>query len=679
MSILNGAISAKLIHPAKPPFGETLTECAFLPIPGLAALAMNDDGTVLFAAAKNEMRAYRLTDGVPQLLSRLEGLGSARQAAFYRDTLYISTRAGGLDMVDVRDPLSPRHTGTLDTLELATGVSAADGLLLVTNRHMGVEIWSLDDPQKPSYLSSFLAGEAQSVTLDGGYAYAGDWMNRRVHVVDVRDPRHPQEVSNFQVDGFADGVFVRDGLCLVASGHHSARLKNRTEYQNYPYTTPEMFENGYGTGHGLTLYDVTLPDSPEYLSEVKFPPLFVSGNDTWLVNASNQFAYVADTYNGCFVVDIHDVLAPRIIGHFLLPFSERKPDEKPPHLQTLHKPASFILPGEGKLYAAGVECGLHILDFAPAKRLAPPSPPAPPAPALAYEPVFRTSGQIHAVTVQSGTLFAAAGNEGFFALDPNDHHVLHHIKTAGVAHDIVPFGDLLVTAEGRDGVASYRYAKEEGFRLLSRLVLPGDGVRQVVAFPKEQRMAAQVGCGEIAVLRLDNDGQFTLQSVTSVGWGLYHHHLCPDPHPAGYVVAHPLGKGLVFLDVKTGEVVSSPVPEIECLCPIEEGAAVMKDGTVIFIRDRRYALLRDPSEMPLLPERLRPVPGARFRGEPFIAGDEMILVNRATGYVEVFSISDIENPRLLSAARLPGHPECAVRLGEATYVACGHEGLFRLF
>ena len=99
---------------------------------------------------------------------------------------------------------------------------------------MGVETWDVSRPEQPEYCASFWAGEAQSVCVDGDCAYVGDWMNRRVFIYSIRNPREPQLLSTFQVNGFADGVFVRDGLCLVASGHHSAALKNRRKYHDYP-------------------------------------------------------------------------------------------------------------------------------------------------------------------------------------------------------------------------------------------------------------------------------------------------------------------------------------------------------------------------------------------------------------------------------------------------------------
>ena len=351
MSILNGGVSAAVIHTEPPPFGLRLRAKARIPLPGCADVAVSPDGRTAYAVCRDRLIVYAL-DGLPEEKGSIGGLRACRQIAVSEGIAYVTARQDGLFIVDVRDPERPvllRHT---DTLELATGVCADRGLCLVANRHMGVEIRDVSDPAAPVYLASFRAGEAQSVCMDGGFAYVGDWMNRRVWIADISDPGNPRIVSSFQIDGFADGVFVRDGLCLAAGGHHSAALKNRRKYGEYPYLTPQMLRDGYGCGHGLSLFDVSVPDAPEFLSEIKFPPLF-GPVDTWRVTASGAFAYAADTHNGVFAVDISDPLRPVIAAHYPLPPTAAR--EGRPMLQPTRAAATGIACAEGTLLAAGGE------------------------------------------------------------------------------------------------------------------------------------------------------------------------------------------------------------------------------------------------------------------------------------------------------------------------------------
>jgi len=48
----------------------------------------------------------------------------------------------------------------------------------VTYRHMGVEIINVSDLCRPMHVSNVLAGEAQSVFVDGNFLYVGAWVNR---------------------------------------------------------------------------------------------------------------------------------------------------------------------------------------------------------------------------------------------------------------------------------------------------------------------------------------------------------------------------------------------------------------------------------------------------------------------------------------------------------------------
>ena len=63
MSILNGAVSAAVIHTEPPPFGRLLQVKACLPLPGCADVTVSPDGRTAYAVCRDRLVVYALDAG----------------------------------------------------------------------------------------------------------------------------------------------------------------------------------------------------------------------------------------------------------------------------------------------------------------------------------------------------------------------------------------------------------------------------------------------------------------------------------------------------------------------------------------------------------------------------------------------------------------------------------------
>ena len=192
MSILNGTYAHGTLLPEPQPFGEPFDITGEIQLENALDADTLDTGKekLLVSAGRGNLMIHRLGEnGVPVLVSELGGLGDSRQISVSEGFAYVTARADGLYICDLRNPEKPALAGRIDTLELATGVCAADGVLAVTNRHMGCELWDVREPYSPGWLGSFCCGEAQSVRLHKNLALIGDWMNRYVRIFDISDPQ----------------------------------------------------------------------------------------------------------------------------------------------------------------------------------------------------------------------------------------------------------------------------------------------------------------------------------------------------------------------------------------------------------------------------------------------------------------------------------------------------------
>jgi len=422
----------------------------------------------------------------------------------------------------------------------------------------------------------------------------------------------------------------------------------------------------------MEIFDVSNPYEPEFVSCVKFPPHFVGFPDTWRVVVSQNYAYVCDSYNGLFVIDVSDVFHPSIVAYY-------KPNYiKEP--QTLSYPLVGLACSNRHVMVCGNMTGLHVLAFegcVPVSRIR--NRPESNSSSVNCDVLFRCKGQVHTVTFCGDTIIAACGNDGLYAIS-REGQVLHHILTEGIVHDVQSDGEIVVTAEGKKGIALYTHSKQHGFKLEDRMIFK-DGntsAREIVIFGKQNVIAVQLGISEVAfVTILDNKKLEMLHDGVSCGL-LYHRHLCRMPHPEGYIGIMPLQGGVAWIAVSENGI-KGPLWSLGKVgCSVEEGIAICGNKTIL-ISNRKYAVLDKPSDTEQPSNiKMKKVSGAFLNGMPFVCGNTLILLNRCQGLVECLDITDIYNPKFIQRFWIDGHPEYAVLHQGKIYIACGHAGLFRM-
>lgn len=249
------------------------------------------NGNYLYAAGWKGLSVYDLsTPAAPRLMKRLPGV-SGRQMAMQNNRLYITARGQGLWIFDLADPAEPRLLTRFDTVELATGIAVTGNIVFVAQRIYGVEILDCTIPEKPRHIGLIRGGEIQSVAFHNNLLYCGSWGHGRITIWNVADLRNPKRVGSFQLDGYGDGMAVRGNYCYAATGMDAK-------------TGPK--EARKNRGHGLEIFDISDPARLRRVGGVKFPPSPTMLFDSWTVTVSGTTAYVADTINGIYLVNVAD-------------------------------------------------------------------------------------------------------------------------------------------------------------------------------------------------------------------------------------------------------------------------------------------------------------------------------------------------------------------------------------
>ena len=531
---------------------------------------------------------------------------------------------------------------------------------------MGCELWDVRDPFSPGFLGCFYCGEAQSVWLYGNLALIGDWMNRKVRIFDITDPASASEISSFSVDGFADGVCVVETkderhphgrtICLCATGHHSSRLRNRRKYQNYSFVTPEMLAEGYGCGHGVEIFDITDPYDPEFISSIKAPPHF-GGIDSWRVFAGDGFCYFTDSMNGIFEIDLSDIYHPVFTKNFRLPTLENQ-NPTPPSIQLRRRSITGAALTQGFICAAG-ETGVTIMRGVERKL-------SKPSARLNFPEKSVRNSQYHSFAKLGDMLFIAAGDAGLIVRGKDEKI----FPTKGACLDVIAKNDLIITAENHAGIALYSFDGKlhELSRLETEKLCPA---REIVDCGKY--IAAELGSVFVKAFELDKNKLAWVGEPVAVGL-LYHRHLARNT-AFGDLITLSLAGGPALM-AGENDFVRTNYGLRAKTCPIEEGADGCKTG-LILIFNAKYRYLESAEELAALPEPIN-VPGTKLKGQPFVCGNKLVLLNRVNGMIEVIDISDPKSPEFEKRIMTKLRPEFAAVVDGKLMVARGHDGMLTI-
>ena len=429
---------------------------------GIAILKYGD---YLYTAGGDNLSVYELSDPAnPRKLRSLGGFGQCRQMAISDGILYLTARNYGLWILSLKKPALPKVITRFDTLELATGLAVHGNYAFVTERIFGIEVIDCRDPYHPRHISQICSDEAQSAFFHKGKLYAGEWGSCRLSVFDYANPYAPELVAQYPLGGFGDGVAIQDDICCCATGLNSSKNPNTG--------------NLTGDGHGLDLFKLDEKGIPRHISRIAFPVLKMKSNDFWSVRLAGKYAFVADTFNGVFQVDISDPFHPVAVGRMILP-EITKIDGREGQQIIVKVPdcAGGVAVGDGFLYVIGHKTGLHVgrLKGADERQIASQEAYTFATEYLKGSPVhgFETvdlGGQVRRVSVDEKhhRIFAACSHAGIKILSMSGEKAkVIAQKAVRCSYDLIYRNGKLYSAEGTDGLAIY-HVKDNDFSEIGR-------------------------------------------------------------------------------------------------------------------------------------------------------------------------------------------------------------------
>ncbi len=647
---------------------ESVPEISFSRVDGSAGcIALVRSGNYLYAAGGDRLSVYDISiPDRPELCWRRSGFGNGRQLTAAHGRLYLTAREFGLWIFDLANPARPKIITRFDTVELATGIAVAEDTVFVTERIYGVEIIDVANPARPRQLSLIRTPEAQSAAFSRGRLYVGDWGVGRLTVLDVRDRSNPVELATAQLGGFGDGVAICGDLCCAATGLN-AKSGSGTELA--------------GNGHGLDLFRLDENRLPHHLARLSFPTLSVKTNDFWTVRIAGKEAFVADTHNGVFRVDLSDPAHPRCTGRLVPPAISRMDARAEGRVRiTIPDCAGDCAVGDGVLYVAAQKSGLLVAPLSglkpnPPERSSVPLRTGRPAP-VTVNGLARVEcgGQVRRLALDGDTLFAACSHAGLQIrhLDGENAELLETLPVR-CSYDVAVHDGKLYSAEGPDGVAVYDLA-----------VFPPKELGRYKRPNRIFQLCRLAGKGRFAVCSC-RDGVLRILDVA-------------DP-AAIRLVCHHLHGGLLYGDCFPENDRNGLLPVIWPYCGIAwydlsrsrpkllkddrqersggqcEGITCWNGG---FLMNGRDGCCRIPDPAGTRPELIRCAAGP-IRGVPTAGTDGIAFSNRYSGEVSFYRLPTPGVAERVSErcyCLLPGTPDRVLFHRSRMVIPGGHTGIW---
>jgi hypothetical protein len=220
--------------------------------------------------------------------------GYSRDLDIKDDYAYIANDQGGMQIVDISDPLAPNVAGEYFSQVNVQGIAVRDSFAYLAlaagpPNNGGLVMVNINDPSKPVFVSQdnwFYAynvsappmpsdTDTQFVYIAGRYWFI---------VEDVTWPQYPSYARRFATPGNVRDLDVVDSLVFLAAEQV-----------------------------GLLIYNLHHPDSTVLVGEMDTP------SNARSVSISDGYAYVADGNDGLIIIDVSDPENPSLAGQYDTP------------------------------------------------------------------------------------------------------------------------------------------------------------------------------------------------------------------------------------------------------------------------------------------------------------------------------------------------------------------------
>lgn len=378
-----------------------------------------------------------VTDPRNPVLVRHKNIGKyCDMVTFIKNHLVVKTLPGTVLLLSLKDPENPDVVKSFNGIGYTPYSVDGDKGVFVNNRGT-FSIMNVKNIRAPKMLGEYTGASPRvmAVKADEYYVYAAAG-NNGLRVYRRNPPEHPEYISRVQTTGMAsslakvkDFVFASNGLQAGIDAidiRFPDRPRLQSSFNFEQLTTAMTLEKNilYAAAgdSGLTLYDFTHKENPEFISGTMIKegegPVF-----SVAVAAKYPYAYVGGIMDGIYVADIRNPEKIKIVNK--LPYG-----------------ANDIKIKGHYAYLAGYEQGIHVMDISKPEK-------------LRLVKTYPVGSFIMSLDIKGSALYAADYKQGVFAMDisaPENLKITQHFTTQGQATGVDVVGNYAYVADGKAGL-----------------------------------------------------------------------------------------------------------------------------------------------------------------------------------------------------------------------------------
>jgi hypothetical protein len=167
------------------------------------------------AAWDTAQRHVRLTRG-PRLLATYQTRAHSHRVTGHGPYAYLANGKGGLHIVDVSRPDTPRLAGVFDPHGVAVALAKHGPFVYVAASGSGLAVFEVTDPTVPRLVALVpLPGVATDIAIAAPYAYVGTQQGG-LYILDLTTPLQPRRLGEVEVEGRIVDIAVGAGVVYLA-------------------------------------------------------------------------------------------------------------------------------------------------------------------------------------------------------------------------------------------------------------------------------------------------------------------------------------------------------------------------------------------------------------------------------------------------------------------------------
>lgn len=656
------------------------------------------DGDYLYSVGEGRLTVSQIIEDEKNILSTLEGLGNVRHVEVKDNNLLaVASRETGVYLIGIEDKTKPELLSYYDSLEIANDLCFAGNYMLVASRYFGVEVVDISNPENPRYVSRIVnEKECYRCTVQNKYLFISCWGTRDLEIYDISAINNPKKITTINVDGRCGEAYVEGSFLYIVSGYGDSK------------NAEKVGDPGYGTGNGVTIYDISNISKPVWCSTIKTEgSLQGVGYDDWSIQISNGYAYFTNSFGGLYIYDVSDSYAPKAVKRLTVPifpdsdnfhdFSASENVAFPYDVKEyIQSPVMGVYIDNGNIYFACAYDDVHRYEFEGAIA----------ANGMDEGEFYEVSRDkkeeknitysleefnIYSLAQYSEDIYIAGSGQGVLLME-DVHSVTDRYVTAFPVKDIkVTCEGYIITAETK-GVGIYTVRggklKRHGYIEsmanncnVSSVAITGDGKYAITQSSWTRYEIIDLHNIENPVFVediVDRNGNLKKSSLLPGVGNMYYRNIVTGDLSGMVGIA---GRNHTIWFESQGENLSVRNIYVNTTYKEINGSTVINDtGQVLSVYANGYVVY-DPIKLSKEgleePEPYK-IANVRLKGKAAIGGKWMAISNEPMGIIQIVDISDLTSPRIKSVYKIQNSPGIALVEEERILIPIRYGGIMEI-